>query len=119
MEAAVLRHYDSLVLPAGFADTIRRKLDETLADEERGARLLRGQLSARLSALDSKEENLLDLAADGGLATAKVRERLRAIAEEREQLQAELERGDDKLQAGAAVIRQALELLENPQELYR
>ena len=119
MEAAVLRHDDSLVLPAGFADTIRRKLDETLADEERGARLLRGQLSARLSALDSKEENLLDLAADGGLATAKVRERLRAIAEEREQLQAELERGDDKLQAGAAVIRQALELLENPQELYR
>ena len=68
MEAAVLRHYDSLVLPAGFADTIRRKLEETLADEERGARLLRGQLSARLSALDSKEKNLLDLAADGGRA---------------------------------------------------
>ena len=81
--------------------------------------MLRGQLSARLSALDSKEKNLLDLAADGGLATAKVRERLRAIAEEREQLQAELERGNDKLQAGAAVIRQALELLESPQELYR
>ena len=48
-----------------------------------------------------------------------MRARLRAIAEEREQLQAELERGDDKLQAGAAVMRQALELLENPQELYR
>ena len=48
-----------------------------------------------------------------------MRERLRAIAEEREQLQAELERGNDKLQAGAAVIRQALELLESPQELYR
>jgi hypothetical protein len=119
VEAAVLRHYGSLLLPAGFADAIRRKLDETLADEERGARLLRGQLSARLSALNSKEENLLDLAADGTLVTAKVRERLRAIAGEREQLQAELERGDDQLQSGAAVIRQALELLENPQELYR
>jgi hypothetical protein len=93
---------------------VRRKLDETLADEEHGSRLLQGQLSARLSALDSKEENLLDLAADGALATAKVRERLRAIAEEREQLHAELELGEDKLHAGAAVILQALELLENP-----
>jgi hypothetical protein len=36
VEAAVLRHYATIVLPANFAERVRAKLDETLADQERG-----------------------------------------------------------------------------------
>jgi site-specific DNA recombinase len=119
LEAAVLRHYGTIALPPNFTDRVRAKLDETLADQERGARLLQQQRTAALKALDTKEENLLDLAADPAVPKEKIRQRLRAIAEEREQLAEELDRSETSLAAGAAVIEAALDLLESPEELYR
>ena len=65
-EAAVLRHYASLRLPDGFAARVREVLDATLADEERSVRLVHEHLTKRLTELDAKEENLLDLVEDGG-----------------------------------------------------
>lgn len=72
-----------------------------------------------LAALERHEENLLDLVADGGLVAAKVRDRLAKIAEERARVQAELAQQRPALDAGADLVRAALDLLEDPQELYR
>jgi site-specific DNA recombinase len=119
VEAAVLRHHATIVLPANFAERVRAKLDETLADQERGARLLGQQRTAALNALEDRKENLLDMAADPAVPKEKLRQRLRAIGEEREKLTEELARSETGLATGAAVVRAALELLDDPAEMYR
>jgi site-specific DNA recombinase len=118
-EAGALRHYASLRLPDGFASRVREVLSATLADEERSVRLVHEQLTKRLTELDIKEDNLLDLVEAGDSVPTKVRTRLSAIAEERERVKRELANQGQSLEAGAAVIRAALDLLEDPQELYR
>jgi site-specific DNA recombinase len=118
-EAGVLRHYVSLRLPNGFADRVREVLTDTLADEERSIRQVHEHLTKRLTELEAKEENLLDLLEDGGAIAAKVRTRLMAIGEERERVKIELAGQGPLLEVGAALIRAALDLLDDPQELYR
>jgi site-specific DNA recombinase len=118
-ENAVLRHYVTLVLPEGFAERVRHVLADALADEQRSARLMRDHLTKRLRELDAKEENLLDLVADGGSVASKVRSRLTAIATERERCRGELVDQGPQLAAGASLLRAALELVDDPQELYR
>jgi site-specific DNA recombinase len=118
-EAGVLRHYVSLRLPDGFAERVRGVLAETLADEERSVHLMHEHLTKRMAELEAKEENLLDLVEDGGAVAAKVRVRLVAIGEERDRVKSQLAAQGPLLEAGAAVIEAALDLLDDPQELYR
>jgi site-specific DNA recombinase len=118
-EAAVLRPYASLWLPEGFEERVREILAATLADEERSTQLVHEHLIKRLKELEAKEENLLDLVEEGrGIAT-KVRSRLVAIGEERTRVKGELEAQGPSLEAGAALITAALDMLDKPQELYR
>jgi hypothetical protein len=118
-EAAVLRHYTSLRLPHGFVARVREVLKATLADEERSTLLVHEHPTKRLTELDAAEDNLLDLVQAGGAVAAKVRDRLMAIVEERARVKDELASQGPLLEAGAAVIEAALDLLDNPQELYR
>ncbi len=118
-EAAVLRHYATLQLPNEFAARVRTVLETTLGDEEQSARLLHKHLTKTLRDLAVKEENLLNIAEGGGLAAAKVRTRLEAIEEERVRVRAELDAQRPRLEAGAEIVRAALDLLDDPQELYR
>jgi site-specific DNA recombinase len=118
-EAAVVDHHATIRIPTEVAARIHRVLDETLADEERSARLLHGQLAQTLAALERKEENLLDLVAEGELVASKIRTRLSAIAAERGRLQGQLDETAPKLAVGAANLRAAVDLLDEPQELYR
>jgi site-specific DNA recombinase len=100
---------------------MRRRLTVRPArgDEERTVRLVDEHLTKRLTELDVKEDNLLDLVEAGGAVAAKVRTRLMAIVEERTRVKSELANQRPLLEAGAAVIRAALDLLDDPQELYR
>ena len=116
VELARGRKLDEIV---GSMKMVREVLAATLADEEASVRLVHEHLIKRLAELDTKEENLLDLVEDGGAIAAKVRTRLVAIGEERARVKAELTAQGPLLEAGAALITAALELLDNPQELYR
>jgi hypothetical protein len=53
------------------------------------------------------------------VAAAKVRARLEAIAEERAKAGADPSAEGPRLEAGAAIVRAALDLLDDPQELYQ
>ena len=53
--------------------------------------MLARQLKAELDRLDKQEENLIDLAAEGGMAVAKVRKRLAEIQRKRDQVAGRME----------------------------
>jgi hypothetical protein len=72
-----------------------------------------------LVALDTKEDKLLDLATDGELPKEKIKERLIAIRGERTSIRRDIERLDAELTTSREVFLLALDLLDQPQGLYR
>src|SRR5205823_6585063 len=102
-----------------FRAAVRARLDETLATDLGSTKAVRERLEARLTALDTKEDNLLDLATDGELPKEKIRERLITIRDERVSIRRDIERLDAELETGRQVFLLALDLLDNPQEMYR
>ena len=119
VEDAVLAHYATIAFTPAFIAAIREQMDQTLNDTIGAAQLQKRQLTNQLTALDTKEENLIDLAADGTLAHSKIRTRLHEIERQRETLKRALAEVSDDLSAGARLIEVCLRLLQNPQELYR
>lgn len=81
--------------------------------------LLRKQLENQLRQLAVKEENLLDLAADGELPTARIKVKLHEIGRDRTKITAQLDAVELDLSGGLAYINAHLELLADPHELYR
>ena len=118
LESALLDFYGTIYFPRNIAEKVRAELHETLENEERSSKLRHQQLTTELLRLDRQEENLLDLAADGGLPTVKVKQRLGAILRQRDKLSQQLNQSDEHLAIGAELIENALRLLDNPQKLY-
>jgi hypothetical protein len=119
VEDAVLRHWATQHLSDDFTARVRRNLQTVLHETSTSLWLLHEQLAGELRSIDRQEENLLDLAADGSLATDKVRTRLTSLQTQRKKIQARLADNDDRLKAGAAVLEAQLNLLTQSQELYR
>ena len=76
--------------------------------------MLRKNLEDQLAQLATKEDNLLDLAADSSLPQERIRQRLREIARDRQRLTEQLSQVHGDLSSGRAFLN----LLENPHELY-
>jgi site-specific DNA recombinase len=119
VEQAVLDHYATVSFSAEFKTAVRARLDEALAEDLGSTQAVRERLGARLAALDTRESNLLDLAADGELPKEKIKEKLIAIRDERASIQRDVLRLDAELEVGRQVFRLALDLLDQPRELYR
>ncbi len=119
VERAVLAHYTQLALPEHFIDNLNSQLQEALADQQQTTQTLHTNLRKQLSQLEQQEERLLDLAADGALPQGKIRSRLHNIETERKRIREGLEGTSEQLAVGAAVLRSSLDLLRDPQELYR
>lgn len=119
IEEAVEAHYASLRFSPGFITDVRAHIAESINAEEASARLLHKQLTTELQGLDAREENLIDLAADGTLPQAKIKARLRDIERQRRHLAERLGQTNEDLSDSARLIDACLKLLENPQELYR
>jgi site-specific DNA recombinase len=117
-EAAVVRHYATLRLPKELGRRLPEVLDAALTDEEQSAHHLHAQLKKLLRELEAREENLLDLAEGGGIVASKVRQRIAAIAEQTEHVEEQLRIHGPQFEAGGALIRAALDLMEDPQGLY-
>ncbi|MFX5785213.1 hypothetical protein ABTE36_22225, partial [Acinetobacter baumannii] len=79
-------HYKSIRLSEEFIAAVRARLEEAVADKARAQQLLRQQLETQLRQLSVKEENLLDLAADGELPTARIKVKLHEITRARDKL---------------------------------
>ena len=118
VEDAVVEFYGTLRFPTDMADDLRQVMHETLDEEERTCKLVHQQLTAQLARLDTQEENLLDLVANGGESSSKIKQRLNVIQRERSQVAQQLEQTGERLAIGAALIEDALKLLHDPQGLY-
>jgi site-specific DNA recombinase len=118
IEAAIEQYYATIHFPTEIADRIRSKLNDLLAEEMKASTLLAKHLKTELARLDKQEENLIDLAAEGGLAVAKVKMRLADIQHERARINERLNDGVERLAVSAHLVDQALRLLDNPQQLY-
>ncbi len=119
IEAAVLEFYGSLRISVDVADRIRKLMSELLDEESAAIKLLHQQLNAELTRLDTQEENLLDLVADGQLGSVKAKQRLTLIQRKRPAIQTRLNGTENELRTGVAMIENALLLLKDPQDLYR
>ena len=102
-----------------FVHLVRTQAHEVLDDNSSTARLRHEQLVTQIRNLERQEENLLDLVADGALATTKVRSRLIDIARQKTSLQDEMSKAVEDLSLGAELIIKAIAFMENPAALYR
>ncbi len=118
VEAAVEEHYKSVKLSPKFVKNARASLDKVLRESESSQRLLRDQLSTQLEQINAREENLLDLAADGTLPRDRIKGRLLTLAAEREEVQERLTETNTDLAASAKAIDEFLQVLDDPYELY-
>jgi site-specific DNA recombinase len=119
LEAAVLDFYGSLRLPTEVIEGVRGLMQGMLAEERAAAKLLHEQLGKELVRLDTQEENLVDLVADGNLPSTKVKKRLGLIQRQRDTVQRRMSGTEKELAAGAALVEDGLRLLDDPQALYR
>ncbi len=119
IEEAVEAHYATVGFTPEFITELRSELTRFVDEQNHAAKLLHTQLTKQLAVLDTKETNLIDLAADGKLPTAKIRAKLHEIALERERLTARLNTTDQDLKATAELIETCLQLLDDPQALYQ
>ncbi|QNE18712.1 hypothetical protein F1D05_13335 [Kribbella qitaiheensis] len=119
IEDAVERIYGAVRFSRQFIEQTRTHVAAALSNHQRSARLLKQQLQSEVQALDVKENNLLDLAADGSLPQAKIKERLRGIERQRHHLSERLGEEAEDFTDDARLIELSLTLLEDPQALYR
>ncbi len=119
IEGAIIDLYSTVRFPPDLAEILRTRIRETMDEEETARRLLRKQLTTELARLDRHEEHLLDLAADGELATTKVKRRLATIQRQRDTIGQRLDAGEKRLEIGARLLENALKLLDDPQAFYR
>ena len=118
IESAVIEDYATLAFPAEMANELRLMMHQTLDEEEGATKLVHQQLTSELQRLDTQEENLLDLAADGGLAKEKIKERLGKIKRQRAKVSEQLSHAGERLEIGVALIENALLILNDPQKFY-
>ena len=101
-----------------FSKALREGVHRTVDNDQRATRSLHKQVSANLKKLDTQEQNLLDLAADGLVPRATIQKRISSITEQRAIMTAQLEDVERKLADVLDCIDAALSLLERPGEVY-
>ena len=114
----MVNHYRTVRLNADFIAWVERAIDTALEDQKSSQRLLRNQLTTRFKQLSVKADNLIDLVAEGGLASARAAAKIREIGEEKERIEKQLATVEDDLTSAITYIRRWLKLLTDPRALY-
>lgn len=117
VEGAVVEHYRTVQLNAEFIDWVEKAIDKTLEDQKGAQRLLRNELTTRLNQLSVKADNLIDLVAEGGLASSRAASKIREIQVEKEHVGQQLGSIEDDLAEAVMYIRGWLKLLTDPRAL--
>src|SRR5206468_3883040 len=79
---------------------------------------LHASLNRQLRTIDEKIARLVDLAADGTMPTAQIKVKIQNLKLDRSRIEAGLVNTSEELSVGAEVLRNALHLMADPQQLY-
>lgn len=122
MEQAVADHYgdrSAVWLSAESRDRLREAVNAAVTTHHELTDELREEFAKRLAKLDRKESYFLDLAAEEGWPKETLRVKVASIREERASIRLRLDQAERQLDTGRAVFTQALDLLEDPEAIYR
>ncbi|WP_433020506.1 recombinase family protein [Kribbella sp. CA-294648] len=119
VEQVIINHYATERMPPGFSATVSDQAREAILEDRKDFDVRRRNATKRLRELDTQEERLIDLAADGTLQSGKLRERLKKLAVERVRLTDDQQASTEVLTQGLEVLNAVLHLLEDPQAMYK
>lgn len=121
-EEAVEDVYATVRFTPEFIAAVRSEVAAMVDEQQATTKLLQAQATKQLRELDTKESNLIDLAADGSLSEGtqdKIKGKLQEITKQRDRLTTRLHDVDEDLGTAAEIIEACLQLLQDPQALYR
>ncbi len=100
-------------------EDMKALVSETIDDLLAVDRDTKAQLHRQLQKLEAQEERLIDLAADGALPLSKIRTKIEQTTLQKEAVKEQLHLTTDRLKYGAEKALAYLELLREPETLYR
>jgi site-specific DNA recombinase len=119
-EKLVEEHYQhAVLLPQDFREGLRREVVKAAEEHSELPAEMRENLKIQLKALHRRESYFLDLAADEGWPRDLLRTKLDEIRDEQRKIQNTIDQGDRQLAIGRQIFELALDLLEQPKDLYR
>ncbi|QAY74264.1 recombinase family protein [Agromyces protaetiae] len=118
LEAAVARAVAAERFSPESLDAIRAEVDKTVAEFQASDREVKKTLRAEFVKLEAQEDRLIELAADGSLATSKLRERLEQVSLKKGAIQEKLAHTEERLHYGAELVLSHVDLLANPIDLF-
>lgn len=119
IEAALESHVATLILPTGFAQSMKEHTRAALEGESRLVNSTRGQLVAQLQKLTVEESRLLDLAADASVSSPMLKERLRQLHIRRDSIEAQIREVGPVMAEGLNRLDGYLGLMTDPCASYR
>ena len=120
MEQVVAEHYAVAVrLPEEVRTAVRAGVQAAMSEHYELSEELREQFTAQLEKLDRKESYFLDLAAEEGWPKDKLRAKIQAIRDDQTKLTRQLAQATNQLETGRQIFLHALDLLDNPHEMYQ
>ena len=118
VERAVGRQFAALTLSPETLSVARTEvltaLEQVLSSKTEQLKRLRKELKQ----VEGQEDRLVDLAADGSLATGKLRERLKEVQIRKNRIRDQLGSTDEELRTRTDTVLAYLDLLERPEALY-
>jgi site-specific DNA recombinase len=118
VEEAVALHYYDLGVGADFVEAVEAELTTFMAESQQLTRELHQSLTKQLAKLDTQEDRLIDLAAEGSLSKAKLQQRINRLRLERQRVQESLDNTGQELKLGAQRLIECVRLIANPAQLY-
>jgi site-specific DNA recombinase len=94
------------------------QLSAVMAERQQLTREMHERLSKQLAVLNTREDRLIDLAADGSLSKAKIQQRINTLRLERKRVEEALADTGEELAIGARRLIECLNLISNPSKLY-
>ncbi|MGH3905821.1 MAG: hypothetical protein ACRDTE_16800 [Pseudonocardiaceae bacterium] len=94
-------------------------MNQAVEESQETATQLRKQLTKRLKELDAQEDRYLDLIDDPDWPQDKIKARIRKTRGEQARIQHQLDETTNELDTGRQLLLVGLDLLDQPQQLYR
>ena len=119
VEDSLERLFGSQGISREFVDSIVNEVELALQQAQRMDQEMRANIHSKLRELNLKEERLLDLASEASFSTTRLVERLKSLQFERGDLEQKLQITDKHIKQGAEAFRAYLDLLVEPDRLFR